>query len=326
VVFYYWEDYFPKEILEAFTRETGIPVRYEFYDSEEAAVTEISSGAAYDVTVLPPEQIPRLIRENRLKPMDYARIPNFKYIPAHFRDLVFDPGNRYSIPFRWGTTGLLVRQDLVPRPITRWNDLWDPALKGKVALWTIARTMIPITLKSLGYSINTTNPAELDAALNRLVELIPNGYFVPADMPCIVPELTEERAWVAVGWAYDAFTAQKEGHTNIEYILPEDGTILWGEELVIPAASAHPRAAEALIDFLLRPENAARAVSLTGYQVPHDGLEPFLDPEILANPIVFPPNEQLQSAELSMPLGEHGDAYYDLIWERFLSAAKLPLP
>lgn len=324
VVFYYWPEIFPEKVLAAFTKETGIRIRYEGYDSEEGAAARIHAGAAFDVAVLPPEQIPRLIREGRLRPIDHAHIPNFKYVSANFRDLSFDPGNRYSVPFRWGTTGLLVRRDLVPRPITRWSDLWDPALKGKVALWPIARTMIPIALKSLGHPINSTDPAVLEAALQRLLEILPNGYFIDSTLPTIVPELAQGRAWVAVGWATDALTAQRQGLANVSYILPVEGTILWGEQFVIPAGSPHPRAAERLIDFLLRPQIAALVVNENGYAAAHDGIAPFVDPAILANSIVFPPNDLLRNAELSMPLDEKGDASYGAIWKRFLSAAGLP--
>ncbi|HMP72892.1 MAG TPA: spermidine/putrescine ABC transporter substrate-binding protein [Kiritimatiellia bacterium] len=320
LVFTYWEEYFPLEVLETFTEETGIVVEYAGYSSEDEVTEEILAGVRYDVAILPIEQIPRLIRGGAVHPLDYANLPNFKYVSANFRDLVFDPGNRYSVPFRWGTTGLLVREDLVPFAVTRWADLWDPRLEGRVAFWSISRTMLPIALKRLGHSVNTTDPEALEAALDLLITLKASGTMITGSEETIVPELTEGEAWVAVGWAYDAIVAREEGWDSIAFILPEEGTILWGEQLVVPAASGDREGAERFINFLLRPDIAARLVNESGYAAPHDGIEALVHPEILASPISYPPNEKLMKAELTMPLGEAGDALFDSVWERFLSA------
>jgi len=322
LVLYNWVDYMPQSVLDAFEKEHGIKVNHIVYESQEGAVQDIRAGKVYDVVVMAPEQIPRLIREGELAAIDFRNVPNFKYVSANFRDLTFDPGNRYSIPFHWGTTGLLVRTDLVERPITRWSDLWDPDFAGKIALFPIPRSLIPIALKALGHSVNTADPAELEAALQHLLNLKPNAFFVGNDNATIVPTLVEGRAVIAYGWAYDALTAQKRGMTNIRYVLPEEGTILWGDNFVIPANSPRRREAELFLNFALRPEIAGQIVNESYYAMPHDAARPFIRPEILDNPLVYPPNEQIREAELTLPLSAEGDALYDALWQRFLAGGK----
>lgn len=322
LVLYNWADYLPQSVLDAFAREYGITIKYVVYQSEEEAVENVYAGQIYDVVVLPPEQIPRLIQHGKLAAIDYRNVPNFKYVSVNFRDLTFDPGNRYSIPYHWGTTGLLVRTDLVKRPITSWSDLWAPSFAGKIALWPIPRAVIPIALKTLGYSVNTTDPAELEAALQHLLKLKPNVFFIRNDDPTVVPVLADGRAIIAYGWAYDALTAQKQG-LPIQYVLPEEGTILWGDNFVIPANSPHQREAELFLNFVLRPEIASQIVNESYYAMPHDAARPFVLPEILNNPLVYPPNEALKNAELTLPLSAEGDALYKDIWERFLGGEKI---
>ena len=322
LILYNWVDYMPQSVLDAFEKEYGVKVDYVVYESQEEAVENMRAGKVYDVVVLPPEQIIRLIRDGKLAAIDYRNVPNFKYVSANFRDLTFDPGNRYSIPFHWGTTGLLVRTDLVERPVTRWSDLWDPDFAGKVTLWKIPSDLISIALKALGYSVNTTDPAELEAAFQHFLKLKPNAIFIDNDIPSIVPTLAEGRAAIIYGWAYDALTAQKQGLTNIQYILPEEGTYLWGEFFVIPANSPRRREAELFLDFVLRPEIAGQIVNESYYAAPLDAARPFIQPEILNNSLVYPPNEQLREAELMVPLSPEGDALYDTIWRLFLADGK----
>ena len=158
LVLYNWVDYLPQSVLDAFTAEYGVNIDYQVYDTQEEAADNIRAGKVYDVVVMPPELIPGLVKDGALAKIDRRHVPNFKNISANFRDLVFDPGNQYSIPFHWGSAGLLVRTDLVSEPVKHWADLWRPEFAGKVALWPIPRDLIPIALKSLGYKVNSTIP------------------------------------------------------------------------------------------------------------------------------------------------------------------------
>ena len=171
LILYNWVEYMPQSVMDAFTNEYGITIKYVAYETEEEVVENIQAGNVYDLVLLNPEFIPQMVEENLLKPIDYRQVPNFKNVSANFRDLIFDPGNNYSIPFHWGTTGILVRTDLIDRPITSWNDLWDPIFAGKVGLWPYPRSVIPIALKALGYSANSEDLAELEKTHQYLLQL-----------------------------------------------------------------------------------------------------------------------------------------------------------
>lgn len=322
LILYNWIDYMPQSVLDAFTAEYGVPVRYVHYDSEEEAVQNIVAGIEYDVVVLPPELLPTLIQQGYLAEIDYRNVPNFRNISPNFRDLIYDPGNRYSIIFHWGTTGLLVRTDLVEEPVTRWADLWDSRYAGRVGLWPISRAVLPIALKSLGHQVNTTNPDELEQALQRLLVLEPNVIWWGNDNETIIPLLASGEAVIAYGWAYDAQLAREES-VPIEFILPEEGTFLWSDNFVIPASSRNKYTAELFINFVLRPEISAQIVNESYYPMANEAALPWIDADILADPVIYPTDEQMLSAEIILPLGGEGESLFISVWERFLAASAL---
>ena len=155
LVFYDWAEDMPESVIADFELEFGVRVLYETFDSMSEAAQLLASGAAVDVAVIDNEQIPDLIRQGVLLPIDYSAVFNMRYIGPNFRDLLYDPRNTHSVPFNWGTTALLVRPDLVESPVTSWADLWRDDLRGKVGVRGDQREIMAAALKSLGYSINT---------------------------------------------------------------------------------------------------------------------------------------------------------------------------
>jgi spermidine/putrescine transport system substrate-binding protein len=321
LTYYAWVEYMPQSVLEAFTAKYGVSINYETYESEEEAYENIRSGKVYDIVVLPPELIPDLIAAGQLAEIDYRNVPNFKYISANFRDLMFDPGNRYSIPFHWGTTGLLVRNDLVQEPVTHWADLWDERFADKVALWPIPHAVVPIALKSLGYPANSEDPQQLEEALEQLLKLKQNSFFVSNNNETIVPVLASGEAVIAYGWAYDAVVARQE-NLPISYILPGEGSLLWGDNFVIPSSSPNKFTAELFLNFILEPEISGQIVNESYYAMAHDGAGDYIEPEILRDPAIYPPNEMLKTAEVIMPLSPQGHRLYADIWERLMEAGQ----
>jgi spermidine/putrescine transport system substrate-binding protein len=308
----------PQTILDAFSAEYGVKITYLTYESQDQAAADLKAGKVYDVVVMGSHLIPELVSDDLLVEIDYRNAPNFKNISANFRDLSYDPGNRYSIPYVWGTQGLLVRTDLVKKPITHWADLWDPEFKGKVVLWPIQTSLVPITLKSLGYPTNSENPQELEAAFQRMLALKQNAFFVSNQETTIIPVLESGQAVLAYGWAYDALTAQGS-KTPIEYILPQDGTVLWAENYIIPANTPHKYTAELFLDFVLRPEISAQIANETLYAVPNDPAIPLMQPEVRHNPLIFPPAEALKNAEIVLPLSQAGQKRWDELWQRLIT-------
>lgn len=316
-----WEGVMPPAVLDAFTAEYGIAITYLSYESQEEAVANMRAGQVYDVVVLENQLIPPLVQDGLLAEIDYSRVPNFTNISANFRDLAYDPENAHSVPYSWGTTGLVVRTDLVAEEVTRWADLWDPRYRDKIAGWTLSRYMTGIALKSLGYSINSEDPAELEAALEQLIVLKPTLTLLDWEPAVAAPYLVSGEVVIAVGQADDVLVG-REQNLAIAYVLPAEGGLLWGDNWVVPANSPNKEAAEQLINFFLRPEIAAQIINETYYWLPNDAALPLVVPEIRDNPAIFPPLDGLRNAEILLPLSPEGEALHEQIWERFMAAGQ----
>jgi spermidine/putrescine transport system substrate-binding protein len=314
-----WVDYMPQSVLDAFEAEYGIRVQSVIYESQDEAVANLHAGKAYDLVVLTVEYIPDLLAGGYIAELNHRNLRNVKNIPANFRDLAFDPGNRYAIPYHWGTTGLLVRHDLVTTMPTRWADLWDPQYAGKVAIWPIESSLLPIALKKLGFSANSEDRREVQAALDELRILRENAYIIGNDNATVIPDLAAGKAVLAYGWAYDALLAEAEGQP-IQYVLPAEGSVLWSDYLMIPANAPHKAEAELFLNFLLRPEIGALLVKESYYPVANDAALPMIDRQLRENATIYPPPEDLAHAEMTLPLSPAGKHVRAAAWAEFLSA------
>jgi spermidine/putrescine transport system substrate-binding protein len=314
---YDWEEDMPQSVLDAFKEEYGIKVNYFTYESQEEAIANIKAGEIYDVVVMESRFIPHLVQGNLLAELDQRNIPNLKNLSADFRELAYDPGNRYSIPYNWGTTGLVVRSDLVAEPVTCWADLWDGRYAGRTAYWFgQPREVLGLTLKSLGYSANSEKREELEAALARLLELKPTIIRIEGLRAHWPEVLANGQVVVAMGYAYDVLLGQ-ELNPAITYVLPREGALLWNDTFVIPANSPNKVNAELFLNFLMRADINAELVNNNLYATPNEAAFPFIDPEILNNELIYPSNEVLNNAELILPLSPAGQRLHDEIWERF---------
>jgi spermidine/putrescine transport system substrate-binding protein len=323
LIFLDWAEDMPQSVLDQFEAEYGVTVKYLTYDATEEAAERIKIGDQLDVVVLDNDNIDALIRAGMLHPIDPTAIPNIKNISPNFRGLAFDPTNTYSVPFNWGTTGIIYHTKRVDPPIRTWADLWNPELQGRVGLWLYeGRETIGFTLKSLGYSANSENPAELEAARQRLMELRPNVQFIENMSSGVtgVYLINEYQLDVAMGYAYDALEGEAV-NPDIQYILPEDGVVLWSDSFVVPASSPNPVGAELFLNFILRPEIAAEIANHNYYATPNEAALSLLDPDLRNNPIVFPPAESLTNAEILMPISPEAEALYNEIWAEFVNAA-----
>jgi spermidine/putrescine transport system substrate-binding protein len=322
ITFIYWAGMMPQSILDDFETEYGVKVNYVIYESTDELYENLDAGEIYDVIGMDNGGVSTLIRKEQLAAIDYANVPNFKNVLPSFRDLAFDPRNKHSIPYTWGTTGLLVRTDLVDAPIKKWSDLWEGHFAGKIGIWdSVSYDNIAIVLLGLGYSVNSTDPDELEEVYDRLMELQDRIVILDnfPDAYTSAPFLARGDVTVAMGWSLDAVEARNLD-SAIEYILPEEGTILWGENLVIPANSPNKAAAELFINFLLRPEISARFTEGTGYASTNEAALPYLDASIRNDPLIHPPASALENAQVSLPLSLEDEELYDALWQRFMSA------
>jgi spermidine/putrescine transport system substrate-binding protein len=296
----------PQSVLDAFTAEYGVKVRYLVYESQEEAIDNLRAGEVYDVVVMESRFIPLLAQQGLLAELHSENVSNLKNISANFRELAYDPTNQYSIPYNWGTTGLVVRTDLAEEPISRWADLWDSRYAGRVGLWMgQRREVISLTLKSLGYSANSEEPAELEEALRRLIELKPDVLTLEEyDLYTSAELLASGKLVISMGYAYDVI-ASSDQNPSIQYVLPVEGALLWNDTFIIPGNSPNQYTAELLLNFLMRPEINAMIVNENLYATPNEAAYPFID---------------LVNAEPILPLTSRGQELYDSIWERFEGA------
>ncbi|WP_040227888.1 ABC transporter substrate-binding protein [Bhargavaea cecembensis] len=315
ITVYNWGEYIDPDLLKQFTEETGIRVVYETFDSNEAMMTKIQQGGtSYDIAV-PSEYMIEKMRENDLLiPLDHSKLPNMKHLDPYFLDLAFDPGNEYSIPFFWGTLGIVFNPELLDGDydFNSWEDLWDPALNQKVILVDSAREVIGMGLNVLGYSLNSTSVRELDEASAKLSGLAPNVKAIIGDE--ITQMMQQNEATVALTWSGQALDMMSENE-SLDYAVPEEGSNLWFDNMVIPKTAANIDGAHQFINFMLDPEVAAQNADYVGYSTPNADALDLMDPEIVNDERFYPDEEAREHLEVYRNLGPEMLGDYN---ERFL--------
>lgn len=302
ITVYNWGEYIDPELIQQFEDETNINVVYETFDSNEAMMTKIEQGGtSYDVAMPSEYAIEKMKENDLLIPIDLEKIPNLKNIDPYFLDLPFDPGNEYSIPYFWGTVGIAYNPTLLEgQTFESWNDLWDPSLKGEVILVDSAREVIGMGLNSLGYSLNSTDVSELREATDKLKTLGPNVKAIIGDE--IVEMMRREEAAVALTWSGQAADMMWINE-NIDYAVPEEGSNLWFDNMVIPKTSSNLEGAHAFINFMLDAEVAAQNADYVGYSTPNQAATDIMDPEVTGDERFYPPEELRERLEVYENLG-----------------------
>lgn len=311
---YNWGDYIAENTLELFTKDTGIKVVYEPFDSNEAMYAKYKSGAVdYDVLIPSDYMIEKLIAENELLPLNFDNIPNAKYIDSNFKNLDFDPNNAYSVPYMWGTLGILYNTKMVDDEITSWDILWDSKYKGQIIMMDSVRDSFAVALKRLGYSLNSKNKDEVGEAQATLVE---QGPLVQAYvMDQVKDKMIGEEAALAVIYSGEAiFTA--DYNEDLDYVTPEEGTNLFFDAMVIPKTSKNKEAAEAFINFMNSPQIAFNNTDYIGYSTPHTEAKAMLDEDVRNNPAAYPSQEILDRCEVFVDLGKDMTSYYNEKWNQ----------
>ena len=306
--FYNWSEYIPNEVLEDFTKETGIKVIYSTYESNESMYAKLKTqGSGYDLVVPSTYFVSKMRKEGMLREIDKSKLSHFSDLDPNYLNKPFDPDNKYSIPYIWGATGIGINTDMLDKSsVKNWGDLWDAKWEGQLMMMDDAREVFHIALSKLGYSPNTTDPKEIEAAYHELRKLMPNVLVFNSDFPAN-PYLAGE---VSLGmlWNGSAYMAREEG-APIEMIWPEQGTIFWMDSIAIPAGAKNVEAAHKMIDFLLRPENAAKIALEIGYPTPVKTAYSLLPAEFANDPNVFPPQSVMDSGVWQDEVGEAAALY-----------------
>ncbi len=315
VYFYNWSEYIPDGLLQEFEQESGIRVIYTTYDSNEAmyAKLKLTGSEGYDLVVPSTYYIAKMAEEEMLQPLDKAQLSNLEHLDPALMDKEYDPGNRYSVPYIWGATGIGINTDEVdPATITGWSDLWDEQWRGELMLMNDPREVFHMALKILGYSTNSRDPKEIEEAYELLTKLMPNALTFNSDNPG-GPYVSGDTV-LGMIWNGSAFEAQKEDPA-ISMIYPKEGAIFWMDNLAIPAGAKNVEAAHKLINFLLRPEVAAKVCEEIGYPTPNKTAKSLLDKDFADNPMVFPPTEVIEAGEFQSDVGDAVELY-DSYWQR----------
>ncbi|MCI1985188.1 MAG: ABC transporter substrate-binding protein [Lactobacillus sp.] len=286
---YNWGDYIDPALISKFEKQTGYHVNYETFDSNEAMYTKIKQGGTdYDLTVPSEYMIEKMKKANMLVPLDKSKLTGLKNMSPDVMNRSFDPNNRYSIPYFWGTLGIVYNDKFVrPGEIQHWDDLWKPQYRDDIMLVDSARDILGFSLVSLGKSMNTTDAPTLQAAKGKLDELAPNVKAVVADE--IKMYMADNEAAIAVDWSGEAADMMAE-NSHLHYIVPSEGSNLWFDNLVIPKTAKHFKAIYAFLNFMMTPKNAAQNAEYVGYSTPNQAAKKLL-PKAVRNDQQFYPSE-----------------------------------
>jgi len=312
---YNWGDYIDPALIKQFEKESGIKVVYQTFDSNEAMLTKIEQGGTtYDIAVPSDYAIAKMIDEKLVVPIDHQKIPNLKNIDSRFLDLSFDPKNKYSIPYFWGTVGIVYNKDLIGKKPTSWKDLWDPKLKNQILLADGAREVIGMSLNSLGYSLNETNESKLQEAKANLMRLTPNVKAIVGDEIKLL--LANEEAGLGVVWSGDANEIMSE-NDKLDYVIPKEGSNVWFDNIVIPKTAKNVEGAHEFINFMLRPDISAKNADYVGYSTPNkEGLK-LLDKSVRTDERFYPDKQVTDTLEVYENLGKKMLAHYNELFLEF---------
>jgi len=298
-----WTEYLPDDVVADFERRTGIDVHVDLYDSNEALLAKLQSGVAgYDLVVPSDYMMKIMIPSGLVQPLDRAQLRGVGNLEPRFLDQAFDPGNRHSVPYLWGTTGLGYDRTRVAAPVDSWQAVFEPRHAGRILLLDDVREVFGIALRLDGRSINERDPAALRRAAERLKQqkrLVRT--YNSSDFANL---LAAGDVDLAQGFNGELAKVVATDPKRFAYVVPKEGGTLWIDSLTIPKDAPNSAEAHELISFLLEPEVAARIVNAVRYAGANRAAHPHIDPAILADPAVYPPPEVLERCELIEDLGE----------------------
>lgn len=310
IYFYNWGDYVDPEILSDFEKETGYKIIYETFDSNEAMMAKIEQGKTHYDIAFPSEYTVEMMREKGLlEKLDHSKIKGLDNIDQRFLDQVYDPGNEYSIPYFWGTFGIIYNSEKYnPEDLDSWKKLWDPKFEGEILCFDGARETLGIGLLTDGYDINEKNEKILRKVKNDLVPFMKNVKALLADE--IRMYMAQEEADIGITFSGEAAIAESMNE-NLSYIIPKEGSNIWFDTMVIPKTSKNKEGAYALINYLLRPEVAARNADYIRYATPNKKAMDLIDPESRADKTIYPDDDVIDKLTVFKHLGKETTILYN---------------
>ena len=301
------------DVIKAFEEETGIKVNYLTFDSNESMYTKLKTGGTtFDVIIPSDYMIAKLISEDMLEPLDFANIPNYGYIDEAFRNQAYDPENTYSVPYTWGTVGLIYNKNYVSdEDAESWSCLWNSKYQGKLLMFDNPRDAFAIAESMLGYSFNTEDEQELKNCADLLATQSPvlQGYV----MDQIFDRMERGEAWAAPYYAGDYLTMVEE-NPDLGFSHPKEGFNIFIDAMCIPKGCQNKEGAEAFINFLCRPDISAANLDYIGYSTPETAAKDYLDEEVTSSPVSYPDDETLARSESFAELGVEATQVMNDLW------------
>ena len=317
---YNWGEYISNgsddsvDVVAAFEKLTGIKVNYTTFDSNESLYAKLKSGAAnYDVIIPSDYMIGRMVQEGMLEELNFNNIPNYQYIDDSFKSTSYDPENKYSVPYTWGTVGIIYNTKYVDEAdVTGWELLWNEKYAGKILMFDNSRDAFGIAEYLLGYDVNTTDEVELQACAAKLAEQKPVVQQYVMDQ--IFDAMENEEAWIAPYYAGDYLTMVEENPDLAFYRPTAQGYNMFIDAMCIPTCCQEKEAAEAFINFLCSPEISSANMEFLGYSVPSTAAKELMDPEIANSDEAYPDADTLTTGTSFNFLPEETSRYMESLF------------
>jgi spermidine/putrescine transport system substrate-binding protein len=308
---YCWSEYIPQDVIDEFSKETGIDVSVENYASNEEMLAKlVAGGGSYDIIQPSEYVVEALVRENLLSPIDKEKVPNLANIDPEFLNRSFDPGNKYTVPFMAGTVGIVVNTELVKDDIKSFSDVFKPENKGKIVVLDDAREIVSWALLSQGIPVNDMSDENLEKARGVLENWLPLVKVYDSDSP--KTSLLNGDVAIGVVWGGEGAILVNEDK-KFRWIIPAEGTHLFIDSLAIPKGAANAANAETFMNFILRPDVSKKISDAFPYTNPNLKARELLSAEQLANPASFPTAEQLAKMETFKDIGEQASKAEELV-------------
>ncbi len=313
-------EYIDPEVIEMFEEETGIEVVYDEFETLEIMYAKmVQDDAAYDVICPSDYMIAKMMQAGMLRELDLDAIPNRANIGEQYLESArsFDPENKYCVPYCWGTVGILYNKNLVDEPVNSWDILWDPKYSGQILMQDSIRDAFMVALERRGYSVNSTDPKELEEAAADLIEQKPlvQAYVIDQARD----KMIGGEAALAVIYSGEVIYTQRE-NPDLEYCVPDEGSNVWIDGWVVTKRARNPEAAMKWIDFMCRPDIALMNFDFITYSTPNTVARDMIDDEAIRNSeVAFPGDDVLGRCDTYSYLGEEGDALYNRMWKKVKS-------
>ena len=315
VIVYNWGEYIDPDVIAQFEEETGIKVIYDEFETNEIMYPKVEAGASqYDVICPSDYMISKMIENDLLQEIDFSKLSNIDQIGSQYMEMSkeFDPENKYSVPYCWGTVGILYNKTMVSSAPTKWADLWNEEYKDNILMQDSVRDAFMVAQKMLGYSMNSTDKDELEQCKNKLIEQKPLVQAYVVDQ--VRDKMIGNEAAIGVIYSGEAIYTQRENE-DLEFVIPEDGTNVWIDSWVIPKNAPNYENALKWIDFMLKPEIALKNFDYITYGTPNDGAKALMDEDLQNNEVAFPDLTKYKGLETYVYLGEDADELYNDLWK-----------